>query len=80
MMEDPIANFINTYHDFNLQCVDEFSEQPSALDFMRYVATKRPFVVRQGAEEWQALRKWNAAYLYKVMGEQSVNVATTPFG
>lgn len=80
MMDDPIEKFINTYHDFNSLCVDELSEPPSALEFMRYVATNRPFVVRQGAQEWEAVKKWNAAYLREVMGEQSVNVAVTPFG
>ena len=79
-MEDAIANFINTYHDFNPGSVDELPEPPSALEFMRYVATNRPFVARQGAGEWNAVKKWNADYLREVIGEQSVNVATTPLG
>ena len=51
---DPIANLIETYHELNAAVVDELSAEPSPLEFMRYVATNRPFVVRGGAKNWAA--------------------------
>ncbi|KAF1962253.1 Clavaminate synthase-like protein [Byssothecium circinans] len=47
---------------------------------MRHVSLNRPFVIRSGAQDWKALKKWNAAYLEQVMQGQSVNVAVTPLG
>lgn len=60
--------------------MDELSEEPSPLEFMRYVATNRPFVIRGGASSWPSHRKWNAAYLKEVMAGQHVNVAITNRG
>lgn len=77
---DPLADLITTYHELNPTVVDEFHEEPSALEFMRYVAKNRPFVVRGGAKSWQAFEKWNAAYLADVMKDAEVQVATTPYG
>lgn len=78
--QDPIANLISTYHELNAAVVDELHEVPSPLEFLRYVAKNRPFVVRRGAQDWKACREWDAEYLRKVMKGQSVNVATTPLG
>jgi jumonji domain-containing protein 7 len=75
-----IKELITSYHELNQSSIDELSEEPSALEFMRHVARNRPFVVRKAAEEWDACRKWNAQYLREVMGEQVVNVAITPLG
>lgn len=79
-MSDPIANAINNYHDLNAAVVDELQGEPSPLQFMRYVSKNRPFVARQAAVEWEAVRKWDAAYLKDIMEGQQVNVAVTPSG
>jgi jumonji domain-containing protein 7 len=77
---DPLADLITTYHELNATVVDEFHEEPSALEFMRYVAKNRPFVVRGGAKSWDACEKWNATYLADVMKNAEVQVAVTPYG
>jgi jumonji domain-containing protein 7 len=78
--EDPLADLITTYHELNATVVDEFHEEPSALEFMRYVAKNRPFVVHGGARSWDAFEKWNATYLADVMKDANVQVAVTPYG
>ncbi|CAI6332250.1 unnamed protein product [Periconia digitata] len=79
-VDDAVRDLITSYHSFNSTTIDELSEEPSALEFMRYVSRNRPFVVRKGAENWKARQKWNAAYLSGVLKDQSVNVAITPYG
>ncbi|KAI9929294.1 hypothetical protein ASPWEDRAFT_184203 [Aspergillus wentii DTO 134E9] len=78
--QGPIADLITTYHELNATIIDEFHEEPSALEFMRYVAKNRPFVVRSGAKSWKAYKEWNAEYLAKVMKDKDVQVAVTPYG
>ncbi|KAI7239130.1 hypothetical protein KC352_g14862, partial [Hortaea werneckii] len=58
--DDVMTDLINTYHDLNASIVDDLDEEPSPLDFMRYVARNRPFVVRQAATEWKAYNEWDA--------------------
>lgn len=90
-MEDPppasaavdpaIAELITTWNELNAgNGVEELSSEPSPLEFMRYVARNTPFVVRRGAADWPATRRWTAAYLGQALGRHSVNVAVTPFG
>ena len=79
-MEHAIAAAIESYHELNAAVVDELREEPSPLEFMRYVAKNRPFVVRRAAAEWDAVQKWDANYLRQVMGNSPVNVAVTPLG
>ncbi|KAI5461073.1 putative phospholipase [Mariannaea sp. PMI_226] len=76
----PLAELISTYNELNSHIVEELTEEPSPLEFMRYVARNTPFVVRGGALSWKACQEWNSAYLLKVLRDQSVNVAVTPFG
>ena len=71
---------LQSYHELNSQHVDELPNEPSPLEFMRYVARNRPFVVRNAARQWPAVRKWNVSYLKQAMGDQEVNIAVTPFG
>lgn len=71
---------MTNYHELNAALVDELPEAPSALEFMRYVAINRPFVVRGAAAEWDAVKKWNASYLREIMKGQRVNVAVTQDG
>ncbi|CZR57379.1 related to phospholipase [Phialocephala subalpina] len=77
---DPIISLLTTYNELNPSLVDEFIESPSALEFMRYVARNRPFVVRGGARDWEATRTWNVETLKRLLEGQSVNVAVTPKG
>ena len=75
-----ILDLITSYHELNSGSVDELREEPSPLEFMRYVAKNLPFVIRKGASSWAAAKEWNAKYLVDVMGEHLVNVAITPHG
>lgn len=79
-MRDPVADAIQTYHELNAAVVDELHDGPSALEFLRFVARNRPFVVRQAASQWPAVQKWDAVYLREVMRDQEVRVAVTPNG
>ncbi|KAH8724079.1 cupin-like domain-containing protein [Phaeosphaeriaceae sp. PMI808] len=47
---------------------------------MRYVARNRPFIIKNGANDWKARKKWSVTYLTDVMSAQNVNVAITPHG
>lgn len=79
-LESAIENLIHTYHDLNSPHIDELASEPSPLEFMRYVAKNRPFVVRKGAASWPAVQLWNIKYLEEVMKDATVNVANTPYG
>lgn len=79
-MEGPLENLLKTYHELNAAVVDELLEQPSPLQFMRYVTHNRPFVVRNAASDWHAVNRWNANYLQTRMDGQVVQVAVTPKG
>lgn len=79
-LSDPIADLLIAYDELNSSLIDEWTEEPSALEFMRYVAQNRPFVVRNGAAEWEAVRCWDGKYLRERLGDVGVNVAVTPFG
>nr|POF21073.1 jmjc domain-containing protein 7 [Quercus suber] len=80
MPDDPIASLLETYHDLNAAVVDELDSEPSALEFMRYVAANRPFVARKAAADWAAVRKWDAPYLKEKMAGEDVRIAATPLG
>lgn len=79
-IKDSITAAITTYHDLNASVVDELEDEPSPLEFMRFVSKNRPCVVRNAAKEWTATRKWDAEYLKRKMEGQKVQVAVTPFG
>ncbi|KAF2102454.1 phospholipase A2 [Rhizodiscina lignyota] len=79
-LHNSIKDLITTYHELNSPTIEELDEEPSPLEFMRFVSCNRPFVVRKGAKDWPACRKWNVEYLHHVMEGQLVNVAITPFG
>ncbi|KAI0514437.1 phospholipase A2 [Xylaria bambusicola] len=78
--EDSIAELLTTYNELNSSHIEELDEEPSPLEFMRYVARNTPFVVRRGAQDWTATRTWNAAYLRSTLAGHNVNVAITPYG
>ncbi|KAG0648810.1 Jumonji domain-containing 7 [Hyphodiscus hymeniophilus] len=71
---------LTTYNELNLPTADILSEEPSPLEYMRYVARNRPFVVRRGAADWTATKTWNVSTLKELLMRQSVNVAVTPKG
>lgn len=78
--DEAIENLISTFNELNSNSIDELHDEPSPLEFMRYVARNTPFVIRGGASSWKACRDWNSAYLLSVMKGQNVNVAVTPYG
>jgi len=75
-----VTDLILSYHELNPDFVDELQEEPSPLEFMRYVAKNRPFIVRGVVSQWRAVSRWDAEYLSRVMGDEKVNVAVTPYG
>ncbi|KAF2262945.1 Clavaminate synthase-like protein, partial [Lojkania enalia] len=79
-LKSAVRDLITTYHDLNPTTIDELDEEPSPLEFMRYVSRNRPFVIRKGASSWKACQKWNATYFTRLMEDQHVNVAITPHG
>ncbi|KAI0408233.1 cupin-like domain-containing protein [Xylaria palmicola] len=78
--EDPVVELLTSYNELNSSRIGELDEEPSPLEFMRYVAHNTPFVVRRGAADWTATRTWDAAYLRSTLAGHKVNVAVTPFG
>jgi peptidyl-lysine (3S)-dioxygenase / protease len=76
----PIEELIISYNELNSSRIEELDEEPSALEFMRFVSRNTPFVIRGAASEWQAVKLFNPNYLRGVMGEQLVRVAVTPKG
>jgi peptidyl-lysine (3S)-dioxygenase / protease len=77
---DPLRELISTYNELNGSVIEELDEEPSPLEFMRYVARNKPFVTRGAASTWEATRKWNRSYLCRQLKDQTVNVAVTPHG
>lgn len=75
-----ISELIFSYHELNGASIDELAEEPSALEFMRAVASNRPFVVRGGAANWRAIQNWYASYMREKMQDREVMVAVTPKG
>lgn len=79
-LDESIRELIEAYHELNANVVDEVFEEPSALEFMQYVARNRPFVIRGGAQSWKAVQDWSAEYLINAIGDNEVNVSITPHG
>lgn len=80
MSGDPVAELLDNYHELNGSAIEELHQEPSPLEFMRYVARNTPFVVRKGAANWTATKIWNSSYLENFLRDQTVNVAVTPKG
>ncbi|KAI9794740.1 MAG: hypothetical protein M1835_006371 [Candelina submexicana] len=75
-----ISELLTAYNDLNNSSLDILTSEPSPLEFMRYVSKNRPFVIRGGASNWPATKKWNAEYLVRAMGGNKIQVAITPCG
>ncbi|RMZ70672.1 phospholipase A2 [Pyrenophora seminiperda CCB06] len=66
-LQDAVRDLILTYHDLNPSTVPVLTDPPSPLQFLRHIARNTPFVVRSGASDYAACRKWSATYLSTVM-------------
>ena len=75
-----LHQLLSTFNDLNGAVIEELTDEPSPLDFMRFVSRNTPFVVRGAASTWKASQEWNSAYLISALRGQFVNVAVTPFG
>lgn len=79
-LDKVLNSAITTYQELNSGSISEFTELPSPLEFMTFVAKNKPFIIRKGASRWPAVSLWNAGYLKHAMGESRIKVAVTPFG
>lgn len=79
---DPIEELLRAYTDLNSPEITELDEEPSVLEFMRFVHLNRPFVVRRATStsSWKATKLWNATYLREIMQSQNIKIAITPKG
>ncbi|KAH6649145.1 putative phospholipase [Truncatella angustata] len=77
---DPVEELITGYNELNSSRIEELQEEPSPLEFMRFVAKNTPFVVRGAAKDWRATKTWSAQYLREALRGHQVNVAVTPYG
>lgn len=75
-----LEDLLSTFNELNSAVIEELHEEPSPLEFMRFVSRNTPFVIRGGASTWKAVQEWNSAYLLSALRGQFVNVAVTPFG
>ncbi|KAG4441381.1 hypothetical protein IFR05_003138 [Cadophora sp. M221] len=78
--DDPTITLLQTYNSLNPSTITTLTSLPSPLEFLRFVAQNRPFVIRGGAADWKAVREWNVTSLKEVLEGVSVNVAVTPIG
>ena len=79
IMDKATEEMLVTYHELN-GGIDVLHECPSPLEFMRYVAKNRPFMVRAGCSAWPAVRRWNVPHLRTTLRDTSIKVAITPYG
>lgn len=75
-----LEELVSSFHELNGSAVEELDQEPSPLEFMRFVSRNTPFVVRGGASQWKATRAWDSPYLLSALSGQTVNVAVTPHG
>ena len=71
---------IDAYHSTNSTSIDVLLANPTAIQFLGYLAKNRPFVVRGSCRDWPAVQKWDVRYLTKMMGDTEIEVAETPCG
>ncbi|ETS80112.1 hypothetical protein PFICI_07641 [Pestalotiopsis fici W106-1] len=80
LANDTLQELIVSYNELNSSVIEELDEEPSPLEFMRFVAKNTPFVIRNGAKDWPATKQWNVEYLREALRGHQVNVAITPYG
>jgi jumonji domain-containing protein 7 len=73
---------LDSYHDINSQTVTELHQEPTPLEFMRFVARNQPFVIRNNSNpDFRRITKtWSSMYLSNKMHKKQVRVAITPAG
>ena len=79
-MDFAFTELITTYNELNSPSIIELDEEPSPLEFMRFVARNTPFVVRGGASDWKATQSWSVDFLKQKLADEIVTVAMTPVG
>ena len=79
MSEQATEEMLVTYHELN-GGIDILHECPSPLEFMRYVAKNRPFMVRAGCSAWPAMRRWDVSRFRTTLTDTPIKVAITPYG
>ncbi|KAF2670408.1 Clavaminate synthase-like protein [Microthyrium microscopicum] len=79
-LNSAIKDLLRDYNDLNSSTIDELPTEPSPLEFHRYVAQNRPFVIRNAAKSFSAYDRWSASYLTKTLANSPVCVAVTPLG
>ena len=79
-LEALLSLALNTYHELNTSRIIELAEAPSPLEFMRFVTSNKPFIIRNGAAHWPAVGLWTSDYLKQSMGNARIQVAITPLG
>jgi jumonji domain-containing protein 7 len=77
---DPVVELLTSYADLNAPCLVELESEPSALQFMRFVALNTPFIVKNATVDWRSTKLWSSSYFRTVLKGQVVNVAVTPSG
>ncbi|KAL5119668.1 hypothetical protein ACEQ8H_002514 [Pleosporales sp. CAS-2024a] len=81
-VHDALKELLDNYHDINSQTVTELEQEPTPLEFMRYVARNQPFVIRNNANKdfGPITQRWTPSYICQKLGSTKVTVALTPAG
>ncbi|KAI9795743.1 MAG: hypothetical protein M1833_006836 [Piccolia ochrophora] len=79
-LQEALANLLGNYNSLNPSTITILTKAPTPLEFHHFVSLNRPFVVRGGAADYPAVRKWNLDYLLEAMGQREIDVAVTPHG
>lgn len=79
-LQTSFREVIRTYHELNPARIEELHDEPSPLEFFRYVAKNRPLVIRGAAKTRKAYIRWNSEYLKTKLGQSRIQVAVTPDG
>ncbi|GAA5854601.1 hypothetical protein JCM8547_004904 [Rhodosporidiobolus lusitaniae] len=75
--ERALRKLVRDYQSLNASCLDELDTPPSPLEFSKFVAANRPFVVRGGGRGIPALEKWTDEYLVEKLAEKEVQVSVS---
>ncbi|XP_044743339.1 bifunctional peptidase and (3S)-lysyl hydroxylase Jmjd7-like, partial [Chrysoperla carnea] len=82
-IKNVLAEFSQDIGDFYLKDnhVHVFDTEISTKQFkLDYVAQNFPVLIKNGIQNWPAVKKWNMNYFRHILGNKGVNVAITPNG
>jgi hypothetical protein len=79
-LREALVELLTSYHELNVNFVEERKGAPTTLEFLRCVQKNRPVVFKAAASHWKAVSAWNTEYLRAKMGSSSIVVAETPLG